>query len=120
MEIRREGEKVLYELTAKGKYELLRLEFVLHMHAVRQKSWNRKFYMVVFDIPEEKKKYRDFIRNLLKRNGFQMMQLSVWMTRHDPRPVLATLLKYLHLEQYCEILEIDCKTCSKQLHRKIR
>lgn len=112
--------RVLYKLTAKGEYELLRLQFILHMLAQRQKPWNGKYYMLVFDIPEEMRKYRDFFRKLLKRNGFQMLQLSVWMTRYNPRPTLDALLKYLKLTPYFEVLEIDCRVCSVRLRKKIR
>lgn len=116
----KEHEKTLYRLTAKGEYELLRLQFALHMHAQRKKSWNGKYYMVVFDIPEEMRKYRDFFRKLLKKNGFQMLQLSVWMIRYNPRPALDALLKYLKLTPYFEVIEIDCGVCSVRLRKKIR
>ena len=116
----KEGERILYALTSKGQFELLRLQFMIQMREACSKPWNGKFYLVVFDIPEEKKKYRDFFRKLLKANGFRMLQLSVWMTRYNPRPPIDALLKYLKLTSYFEIMEIDYKACSVGLRRKIR
>ena len=115
-----EGERILYKLTSKGKYEILRLQFVLHMKVQRNKKWNRRFYLAIFDIPEEKKKYRDFFRKLLKQNGFRMLQQSVWMTRYNPRPPIDALLYYLKLAQYFELMELNCEQCNPRLIKKIR
>lgn len=114
------GEERLYRLTAKGKYEILRLQFALHMQAERRKKWDGNFYLIVWDIPEMMKKYRDFFRKLLKRNGFTMLQQSVWMTRVNPRPAIKPLLEYLSLEKYFEIIKISCKECSPRVRRKVR
>ena len=116
----REGEEILLKLTAKAKYEILRLQFALHIREQRAKSWNKRFYMVVFDVPEDMKRYRDVFRRLLSANGFQMLQLSVWMSRYNPRPVIDKLLQYLNLEKYFEILEMSCTDCSSRLNKKIR
>ena len=116
----KEGEKRLYRLTSKAKFEILRLQFALHMRTQKGKKWDRHFYLVAFDIPEEKKKYRDFFRKLLKNNGFQMLQLSVWMARYNPQPAINELLKYLELQKYFELMKISCEHCSVKLQRKIR
>ena len=116
----KEGEELLYKLTTKAKYEILRLNFILHMKAQRKQKWDGKFYLVVFDVPEEKKRYRDVFRRLLHAGNFRMLQLSVWMTRYNPRPVIDELLKYLKLEKYFEIMVIPCANCSPRLQKKIR
>lgn len=120
IELVKEKEERLYRLTAKGKYEILRLQFVFQMRAAQEKPWDRNFYLVVFDIPESMKKYRDFFRVLLKNNGFRMLQRSVWMARYNPRPAIDELLKYLELEKYFELMKISCVDCSGRLQRKIR
>ena len=116
----KEGEEILYKLTTKAKYEILRLNFILHMRAQRKQKWDGKFYLVVFDVPEEKKRYRDLFRRLLHAGNFKMLQLSAWMTRHNPRPAIDELLKYLKLEKYFEIMVIPCGNCSTRLQKKIR
>lgn len=110
-----EGDKRLYRLTAKGKYEILRLRFVEHMMKAREKKWDRAWRILIFDIPEWMHKYRDFMRRLLKDNGFQMWQFSVWVTKYDPEPALRDLLKHLGLHKYYSIIEADCKKCSPRL-----
>ncbi|MBI2551805.1 CRISPR-associated endonuclease Cas2 [Candidatus Uhrbacteria bacterium] len=116
----KEGEERLYRLTAKGEYEILRLEFALHMQEQRKKKWDDNFYLIVFDVPEDKKQYRNVLRNLLKNNGFRMLQRSVWMTRYNPQPALGALLRYLGLQKYFELMKVACNDCSLNLRRKIR
>ena len=119
IELVKEEEKQFYQLTAKGQYEILRLQFVSHMWAQRSKKWNGNFYLAIFDVPETKRLYRDFFRKLLKRNGFVQLQRSVWMSRYNPYPDIELLLKYLDLEKYFEIMEIHCSKCSKRVAKKV-
>ena len=110
-----EGEKRLYQLTAKGKYEMLRIRFMQHMEAQRAKKWDRAWRVVIFDIPERLRKHRDHLRKLLKDSGFQMGQFSVWVTKYNPEPALHELLKYLGLHKYYAVIEADCKKCSPRV-----
>lgn len=111
----KDGEGRLYRLTAKGQYEILRLRFVEHMVEQKEQKWDRKWRIMIFDILEEKRKYRDFMRRLLKSNGFRMWQFSVWVTKYNPEPALRDLLKYLGLHKDYSIIEADCRKCSPQL-----
>ncbi|MBI2552103.1 CRISPR-associated endonuclease Cas2 [Candidatus Uhrbacteria bacterium] len=115
-----EGEEQLLKLTAKGKYELLRLRFVEHLMQQKKELWDRKWWIVIFDIPEQMKKYRNFFRLLLKKNGFKMVQRSVWITPYNPRPYINDLLVYLRLSKYFEIIEADCDRCSPALFKKFK
>ncbi len=115
-----EGEKRLLKLTSKGKYEILRMRFVEHMMVQKKKAWDRKWRIAFFDIPESKKKYRNFFRRLLKQNEFKMIQRSVWMTPYNPQPHLDELLKYLGLEKHFEIMEAECEKCSKGFLKKFK
>lgn len=49
------------------------------MQIKRQKSWDKKWRIVVFDIPEERKKVRDEFRGRLKQLGFFPLQESVFV-----------------------------------------
>jgi len=116
----REGNKMFDRLTSKGRYELLRLQFILHMRDQARQPSGKAFYLIVFDIPEGQKKFRDVFRNLLKRNGFRMLQRSVWITLRNPHPAIDQLLKCLKLERWFEIMEIDCQRCSPRLRSKMK
>lgn len=44
-------------------------------------KWDGLWRVVIFDIPEEKRKTREFFREKLKDLGFQQLQKSVFITR---------------------------------------
>ena len=114
------GEEKLMQLTSKGKYELLRLRFVAHMMEEKKKAWDRKWRMIMFDIPEEIQRHRNFFRHLLKKNGFRMVQRSVWITPYNPQPALDDLLEYLKIKPHFEFIEADCEKCSPSLLKKFK
>lgn len=118
IELKREGDERLVRLTSKAKYEILRLQFALHMYSQRRRPWDRKWRLVIFDVPEIKKNYRDFLRKLMRNNGFRMWQLSVWVSPYNPEPHLSNLLKYLGIHQHYELVEVDCTKCNPKLRRK--
>ncbi len=49
------------------------------MQIKKQKSWDKKWRIVVFDIPEEIRKIRDEFRSRLKQLGFFALQKSVFV-----------------------------------------
>ncbi|MDP1710522.1 MAG: CRISPR-associated endonuclease Cas2 [candidate division WWE3 bacterium] len=57
-----------------------------------KRTWDGKLYLITFDIPEEKKQHREVLRKYLKKIGCGMLQLSVWITPHDPRETLRNFI----------------------------
>src|SRR3990167_3379651 len=80
-----------YCLTPKGEDISRRWQFA-DFKLEKPKRWNRKWRVIVFDIPEKKRKIRDQIRTLFKTAGFYLLQDSVWVYPYDCEDVL-TLLK---------------------------
>ena len=58
----KEGENRLYRLTMKGEYELLLIKLGQHLDEQRKKPWDRAWRVIIFDIPERLRKYRDQLR----------------------------------------------------------
>src|SRR3990167_1742090 len=65
-------------LTAKGKERFLQHQFNI-LALPRAKRWDGKWRIVLFDIPEPKKKIRDSLRRKLKALGFLEFQKSVFI-----------------------------------------
>ena len=49
------------------------------MQVKKQNSWDKKWRVVIFDIPENKKRVRDLFRNQLRQMGFFPLQESVFV-----------------------------------------
>lgn len=56
------------------------------------KKWDRRWRIVIFDIPEKRKALRNRLRMLLATIGFEKLQDSVWVFPYDCEDLL-TLLK---------------------------
>jgi phenylacetic acid degradation operon negative regulatory protein len=49
------------------------------------KRWNKWWYILMFDVPESQRSYRDTLRSFLKKKRFGCLQKSVWVTPKDVR-----------------------------------
>lgn len=49
------------------------------MKIKRSKSWDKEWRIVIFDIPEGKRRFRDVFRDRLKQLGFYQLQKSVFV-----------------------------------------
>lgn len=78
----KQGREVTYKISDKGLSSLEELNF----HKIEVTSvWDKRWRIVIFDIPEVRSGSRYAIRRLLKQLGFKQLQLSVWI---HPLPCL--------------------------------
>jgi len=79
-----------YELTAEGEKKLRELE-LRGYRLKRPKRWDRKWRVIIFDIPEKKRKARDRIRHLFISAGLYRLQDSVWVYPYDCEDIIGLL-----------------------------
>lgn len=68
-----------FELTSKGKLKAMRYQ-IEATKIPRQKNWGGKWWIIMFDVPEEKKTARRAINYALKKIGCVQYQKSVFIT----------------------------------------
>lgn len=68
-----------FVLTTKGKAKAMRYK-IEETKIQRQKKWDGKWRLVMFDVPEEKKRARQAINYALKKIGCVHYQKSVFLT----------------------------------------
>ncbi len=113
IKIYKDGKKKLYSLTKAGQLEALFIKARLPEKA----KWDGKWRIIVFDIPEQARSARNKLRNLLKTNGFKMVQKSVFI---NPYPFNREAIKYLQLtglDKYIRVFRIDEADNNKQLKK---
>ncbi|ETB63839.1 TPA: CRISPR-associated endonuclease Cas2 [Candidatus Nomurabacteria bacterium] len=88
--VEKDGHKFL-KLTEKGKLKLINLE-KSNFKFKKPKKWDKKWRIVIFDIPQSRKNQRDKLRFTLKQIGFIKLQHSVWIYPYDCEELI-TLLK---------------------------
>ena len=79
-----------YCMTSRGE-DLLRHWQFADFKLERPKKWDRKWRVIIFDIPEKKRKVRDQVRTLFKSAGFYLLQDSVWVYPYDCEDIIALL-----------------------------
>ncbi len=55
------------------------------------KKWDKKWRVIIFDIPEKKKKIRERVRQILLAAGFIRLQDSVWVYPYDCEDVIGLM-----------------------------
>ncbi|HEY4528623.1 MAG TPA: hypothetical protein VJJ48_02240 [Candidatus Paceibacterota bacterium] len=79
-----------YELTPKGQEVLRKWEFSSFM-INKARKWDEKWRVIIFDIPDKKKRVRDQIRSLFKSANLYLLQESVWVYPYDCEDIIALL-----------------------------
>lgn len=79
-ETRRADGTVIFKLTEQGKqYASYTNLFGSKIKIKRPKKWDGLWRLVLFDIPEKKRAFRDILRDHLKKIGFRELQQSVFI-----------------------------------------
>ncbi len=69
-------------LTSSGKSLLEKVDSKFRTWG-RPKHWDKRWRVVIFDIPEKRRKSRDQMRTTLQSIGFEQLQRSVWVYPYD-------------------------------------
>ncbi|MBI5465178.1 hypothetical protein HY946_01055 [Candidatus Gottesmanbacteria bacterium] len=83
----------------------------------KERIWNKRIYLITYDIPTNHNRDRDLLREYLRRIGCTSLQESVWLTPYNPREVLAefTESKGLHGTILVSNLGLDGKIGDEDL-----
>ena len=95
---RKEGNRLEYELSANG--QVAALETI--MRCTRSFLPDGEYCLVVFDFPEAARRSRQSFRRLLRRIGFERLQLSVWRTKKNVIRETRALIGLLKIGKWVE------------------
>ena len=100
-----EAKKGEYILTGKAKEKIDKLKFkkINKLNKFR----DNKMLLVLFDIPETRKRDRDQFRRVLKELDFIQLQKSIWLTNKDSVKEVVNVIKSLKIDNYVEMLKIN-------------
>ena len=119
VQVRKKGNESFFHLTHKGKLSVMKY---LHLEHIFRKKWDKHWRIAIFDIPEDLKKWRNYIRKELKRLGFIPLQESVYITPYAVTGELNETLEDWGLREYFRyvtVTEIDgVKELKKQFDIK--
>ncbi|MBW6440484.1 hypothetical protein K0B03_00405 [Patescibacteria group bacterium] len=91
-------------LTQKGAEKVLRAKLKTEK---KRKRADKKWQMIIFDIPEEKRYLRDLLREKLRALEYQMLQQSIWVCPYDVQKETEILLREHSIDPYVKIFLIE-------------
>lgn len=104
-----DSKKTFFQITPKGLKHLKLLKIEKNFRWLKPKFKARKDYfkVVAFDIPEAKKRERDWLRHSLVNFNFSMLQKSVWIGDSQLPEIFFHSLRELDLLSYVHIFAVD-------------
>ena len=98
------NEEDIYSFTNTGKAKLKK--FIFNEMAIpAPKKWNRQIYLIMFDIPHNKKAARDALRRKLQELGCFSFQKSVWAHPFPCYEEIMYIADVFGVAKYVEIVE---------------
>lgn len=85
-------------LSEKGKLKAINYHF--EKTRIEPPGWDKKWRIVVFDIPEKQRKGRDALREKLKNLGFRELQKSVFVFPYECYDEIEFLVEFFQLRKY--------------------
>lgn len=103
--IREKDGKIAVEITDKGRRRLLEYDF----ENIERKAKKRdgKWRLIVFDIPENKKRNRDAFRRKLVQLGCIRLQDSVFASAFPCKDEVDFLANFLEVSDYVTLVSLD-------------
>ena len=124
IEKRHRNGTITLELTEAGKRQVKYLSiFGKGVKIKKPKKWDKLWRVVMFDIPEETRKFRDILRDHLKQIGFRELQHSVFIFPYPCEKELAALVDLYSAKKYVRILTVktvDNETIIRKLFPSLK
>ena len=105
----RDGKRFV-RLTERGEESLAFSQQKMHLTDNKSRKWDRRYRLVMFDIPEKRKKVRERLRFEMQEVGFLHIQDSAWIYPYDCEEFVALLKADLHIGKdvlYAVVEEIE-------------
>jgi len=101
-----ENDMFILTLNDKGEKRVLKHELE-NMKIPKMKKWDKKWRMVLFDIPETKRKMRDALRFRLKELAFYEFQKSVFVHPFDCKNEIDFLIEFYNIRSYVRFMIVE-------------
>ncbi|MBI4093628.1 hypothetical protein HY417_01570 [Candidatus Kaiserbacteria bacterium] len=97
--VEKKGKKYI-EITDVGRRTLALEKEHIALKIGTRRRWDKRWRMVIFDIPEQYRTTRVRLRRTMKELGFLRLQDSVWVFPYDCEDFIALLKAELHTGKY--------------------
>ena len=106
IELTQKGDSLYIEITENGKRLIKNFDYD-NIELPSRKKWDKKWHLVIFDIPEKKNKERRALSVKLKDLGFYPLQESVFIYPYDCRDEIDFVCSFLSVDRYVNYCVVD-------------
>ncbi|MEK7135808.1 MAG: CRISPR-associated endonuclease Cas2 [Patescibacteria group bacterium] len=107
--VERDGKKYV-RLTERGEEALALGQQRMILANAKPRKWDRRYRLVMFDVPEKRKQIRESLRFHMQEIGFLRVQDSAWVYPYDCEEFIVLLKADLHIGKdvlYAVVEEIE-------------
>jgi DNA-binding transcriptional regulator PaaX len=116
IEIQEQYQKEVFGLTKLGWLKTRKL--LKSFGISRPKKWDRKWRIVIFDIPNTKKNTADVFRRQLRNLGLANLQKSIWVHPYECREQIYYLAGNLFIKPYVRYIVAEEVTGERDLRSR--
>ncbi|MBI4050405.1 MAG: hypothetical protein HY396_00295 [Candidatus Doudnabacteria bacterium] len=109
----------LVKILKKGRQRYKEIELA-NLRLPRNRRWDGKWRLFIFDIPEEIRSRRDSLRQKLKSLGIYNIQRSVFAYPFDCRKELEFIAGYYNVQKFTTYAEADYIDIDRELKKHFR
>lgn len=118
VELTQKGDDLYIKITENGRKLIKNFDYD-NLTLPRPKKWDKKWHLVIFDIPEKKNKERRAFSLKLKNMGLYPLQESVFIYPHDCQNEIDFICEFLSISQYINYCIVENITKKEGELRKI-
>ncbi|MEK7147245.1 MAG: hypothetical protein AAB772_03265 [Patescibacteria group bacterium] len=101
-----ENGKTKILLTDTGRKKTFQYQFE-NLTIEPQKKWDKKWRLIIFNIPRDRQKIRYIFRTKLKKLGFYKLQNNAWLYPYECRQEINFIAEFLNIKSYITTAEVN-------------
>ncbi len=98
--------KIEISITQNGCTKILKYNLGT-MQLIQKKKWDKKWRLILFDVPEKRKVMRDALRRKIKELGLLKIQQSVYIYPHQCDREMDFLISYFKIRPFVKYFTIE-------------
>ncbi len=116
LQLEKRGEEHVLVLTERGRKRIISGK-IEDIKISRPKYWDKRWRMVLFDIPEQHKKAREAIREKLRDLGFYHLQKSCFVYPFECRDEIDFVSEFFNISEHVNYVVAESLDGEKELKR---
>lgn len=107
IDLEKKGDEVFVKVKNIWAPEIIKYSVQSLLELKRKQQWKNKWFLVIFDVPEEERNKRYYLRSFLKEIGFYQYQQSVYIFPYECEKEVMLIKKIVEGGKYLSYIVAD-------------